>query len=337
VTAPGADVEASDIHGHCIPQAFLDEVVRTRAFGVETEHVDGKYVLTFPGSKALRPISGAMLDTTDRSAWLTGQGLGHQVVAPWLDVHGQDLPAADGAQWVRLLNDALAESVADPTLRLSAHATLHLADAEAAAAELRRCVEDLHMRSAMIPTNLASGRLSDPGFDALWAVAEQLEVPVVLHPPAEAPSNDLVAHYPLLGGLFGRQIDSTLVAAELILSGVLDRFPALRLVLVHGGGFLPYQSARFERDAKAGADAATLPSDAVRALYYDTVLMSPAALRFLYDSVGSAQVMIGSDYGAGPRDRSGVQVTAAAQSATTDEAVNRAVLHDNARTLFRLS
>jgi aminocarboxymuconate-semialdehyde decarboxylase len=278
-----------------------------------------------------------MLDSSDRRPWLAEQGVAHQIVAPWLDVHGQDLPAAAGAEWVRLLNDALAQSIADADQPLSAHAVLHLADPDAAAEELRRAVETLGMTSAMIPTNLPSGRLSDPGFDALWSVAEQLAAPIVLHPPTEAPSNELLAHYPSLGGLFGRQIDSTLIAAELILAGVLERFPALRLVVVHGGGFLPYQSARFARDGKSAAGASS-SSDAVSALYYDTVLMSPAALRFLYDSVGTGQVVVGSDYGAGPVDRSGVKITAAVRSATTeDEATTEAVLAGNARALFRLS
>lgn len=334
MTSTGADrVEAVDTHGHCIPAAFLDEVVHSRPCGVEAEFVDGKYRLTFPGHKPLRPISGAMLDSTDRSEWFADQGVTHQIVAPWLDVHGQELGAADGRVWIRLLNDAAAESVGIPERRFSAHAALHLADPEAAAEELRRCVEQLGMRSAMVPTTLPSGKLADAGFDALWAAAEQLQVPIVLHPPTDSPTNDLLANYPLLGGLFGRQIDSTLAAAELIVSGVLDRFPALRLVVVHGGGFLPYQAARFDRDAKG---AATPPSHAVRALYYDTVLMSPAALRLLYDAAGSGQVLLGSDYGAGPVDRSGMRISAAVREASTDTSVTDAVLAGNACSLFRL-
>jgi aminocarboxymuconate-semialdehyde decarboxylase len=328
---------AVDAHGHCVPRAFLDEVVRATPFGVRAELDGGKYVVTFPGRKPLRPVAGVMLDTTDRSDWFGRQEIGHQVVAPWLDVHGQDLPAADGAAWVALLNDAMAESVADTSKHLSAHATLHLADPEAAAAELRRAVAQLRMRSAMIPVALPEGRLSDPGFDALWATACELDVPIVLHPPTEAPSNDLMAQFPLLKGLFGRQIDSTLATAELVMTGVFDRFPRLRLVVVHGGGFLPYQAARFDRDAKGGAPGRRLPSDVVRSLYYDTVLLSSAAVRFLYDYVGAERVVIGSDFGAAPAERSGVQVTAAVQDASDDPAVTAAVLSGNANALFRLT
>jgi aminocarboxymuconate-semialdehyde decarboxylase len=333
VPVVAAVADAIDVHGHCIPQAFLDEVLTSRAFGVDVEAADGRYLLTFPGRPTLRPIAGAMLDRADRRPWLAEQAVRHQVVAPWLDIHGQELPPADGPAWVRLLNDAMAASVADPALPLSAHAVLYLGSAPHAAEELHRAVTQLGMRSAMIPTNLPSGRLSDPAFDELWSAAQSLGVPIVLHPPTEAPSNDLVAHYPDLRGLFNRQVDSTLVAAELILAGVLDRFPALRLVVVHGGGFLPYQAARFARDAK-GREGAGSPEEAVRALYYDTVLMSPAALRFLVDAVGADHILVGSDYGAGAKFRADVNVTEPIRSATPDPGVRAAVLAGNARAVF---
>ena len=328
---------AIDVHGHWVPQSFLDEVVRHQPFGVTAELTDGKYLLTFPGQKQLRPVAGVMLDTTDRTDWFSKQGVGHQVVAPWLDVHGQELPAADGATWVRMLNDAMAESVSSAALGVTAHATLHLADPAAAATELRRAVTELGMRSAMLPVAQPVGKLSDPGFDDLWATAEELDVPVVLHPPTKAPSSDLMAQFPALKGLFGRQIDSTLTAAELITTGVLDRFPNLRLVLVHGGGFLPYQAARFDRDAKGGDPQRRLPSEIVRSLYYDSVLLSPEAVRFLYDYIGHERVLVGSDFGAAPVERAGVRVTAAVTAASDDATTTDAVLTGNARSLFGVS
>lgn len=337
MTSNGAVGGAIDVHGHCVPRAFLDEVVRSAPFGVQAEAADGKYYLTFPGQKRLRPVAGVMLDTADRGPWLAEQELAHQVVAPWLDVHGQELPAADGARWVRLLNDAVAESVSEPARRLSGHATLHLADADAAAEELRRAVRQLGLRSAMIPASLpGGGRLGEPRFDALWAAAVELDVPIVLHPATNAPANDLLARYPTLNALFARQVDATLTTAELVVAGVFDRFPALRLVVVHGGGFLPYQVGRFDRDMKGGGESRRLPSDVARSLYYDTVLMSAAAVRFLLDFAGPEQVLIGSDFGAAQTERAGVRVTAATREATADPAALQAVLDGNATRLFGL-
>jgi aminocarboxymuconate-semialdehyde decarboxylase len=340
----GAD-GAVDVHGHAVPRAFLDEVVRTRPFGVEAEVSEDQYFVTFPGQKRLRPVGGVMLDTTDRSGWFAEQEVAHQVVAPWLDLHGQELPAADGARWVRLLNDTVAESVGDPARRLSGHATLHLADADAAAEELRRAVRELGMRSAMLPSSLPSGRLSEPRFDALWAAAVELDVPVVLHPATNAPANDeLLALYPSLNALFARQVDITMAAAELIMAGVFDRFPDLRLVMVHGGGLLPYQVGRFDRDARgAGHRDGTMdgrplrpPSEIAKRIYYDTVLMRAESVRFLLDYAGPGQVLIGSDYGAAAKERSGVRLTAAVRAASADPAVVGAVLGGNATRILKL-
>lgn len=337
MTSNGAASGAIDVHGHCVPQAFLDEVVRTRPFGVQAELAEGRYIVTFPGCKPLRPIAGVMLDAADRSDWFAAQQVTHQVVAPWLDVAGQELPAAGGARWVARLNDALAESVADGSRRLSAHATLHLASPDAAAEELRRAVAELGMRSVMLPTSLPAGRLADERFDVVWAAAAELGVPVVLHPTTTSPASDLMARYPTLNGLFGRQVDATLTTAELIAAGVFDRYPAVRLMVVHGGGFLPYQAARFDRDAKSGADAPRqLPSQVIRSLYYDTVLLSAAAVRFLIDYAGPEQVLTGSDFGAAARERAGVQLTAAIREASPDATTVDAVLAGNARRLFRL-
>jgi aminocarboxymuconate-semialdehyde decarboxylase len=343
--AGGTAARAIDVHGHAVPRAFLDEVVRTRPFGVEAEVAEDKYFVTFPGQKRLRPVAGVMLDTADRSGWFAEQEVSHQVVAPWLDLHGQELPAADGARWVRLLNDAAAESVADPARHMSAHAALHLADGDAAAEELRRAVRELGLRSAMIPSSLPSGRLSEPRFDGLWAAAVEFDVPVVLHPATNAPANDeLLALYPSLNALFARQVDITMAAAELIMAGVFDRFPDLRLVLVHGGGLLPYQVGRFDRDAKGAGhrdgqmegQVLRPPSEIAKKIYYDTVLMRAESVRFLLDYAGPGQVLIGSDFGAAAKERSGVRVTAALRAASSDPAVVSAVLNGNAGGLLDL-
>jgi aminocarboxymuconate-semialdehyde decarboxylase len=336
---------AVDVHGHAVPQAFLDEVVATRPFGVEAEVSEDKYFVTFPGQKRLRPVAGVMLDTTDRSGWFAEQEVAHQVVAPWLDLHGQELPAADGARWVRLLNDAVAESVNDPARHMTGHAALHLADADTAAGELRRAVTELGMRSAMIPSSFPGGRLSEPRFDALWATAVELDVPVVLHPATNAPANDeLLALYPSLNALFARQVDITMAAAELIMAGVFDRFPDLRLMMVHGGGLLPYQVGRFDRDAKGAGhrdgkmegQLGRLPSEIAKTVYYDTVLLRPESVRFLLDYAGPEQVLIGSDFGAAAKERSGGRLTGAVREASSDPAVLSAVLGGNATRILKL-
>ena len=325
-----------DVHAHGVPESFLKEMARSRFAGVEIEASDGRYVVTYPGGKPLRPCTGLMIDFQQRLSWLDQQGMKQQLLAPWLDVMGQELPAADGQAWIRGMNDALAEAVSSSGGRLIAHASVHLADPKAAAAELERCVTQHRMTSAMIPTNFPQGHLAEPGFDALWEAAQSLKAPVILHPPTVAPSGCLFGgDMPDFRGLYGRLIDTTVTAARLIVTGIFDRFPDLQLVLVHGGGFLPYQTGRFDREfgEKLGG---TMPVDLVKRFHYDTTLMSAPALGLLLELVGAGRVMIGSDYAAGPVERPGPKLTDALFAATERQEEREAVLHENAEALFRV-
>jgi aminocarboxymuconate-semialdehyde decarboxylase len=334
-TPPAAAVDA---HGHWVPAELLNEIVARKPGFVTADHTGDGYIVRFAGQQPLRPIAGIMLDNHGRDSWLDAQGLGHQIVAPWLDLQGQLLPAGTGKTWSRILNDAMAQSVGNARGRLSAHASLHFGDPSAAAQELRRAATELGMTSAMIPTNVAGGPLADQRFDEIWSAADQLGVPLFLHATTSSPPNSLLAGYPTLGGLFGRYVDTTLVAAELIVAGVFDRFPELRLIIAHGGGFLPYQAVRFDRDAPSGRPPALrLPSQIVRSLYYDTTMMSAEAVGFLCDFVGSERLVVGSDYGATPRDRSRVEVSAATRACGAGPAAVDAILYGNARRLFGVS
>ena len=323
-----------DVHGHGVPRQFLEEVKRTRLGGVDVAPADkGGYIVTFPGCKPLRPAAGIMLDFVNRLGWLDGQGMQHQLIGPWLDVHGQELPAADGQVWVRQLNDAMIESIAASGRRLLAHATLHLADPQAAARELERCVKKLGMNGCMIATNLPKGELHESRFDALWEAAQSLHVPVVLHPLMDGPAACMFQQTPRFKNVYGRTIDTTITAAQLILAGVFERYPKLKLVLVHGGGFLPYQSDRLDREF--GEKGKKLPSDYMKQLYYDTVNMSAPALQMLFSLVGTGQVMIGSDYAAGPVERPGPRLTDALNATGVDGGARRRIVRETAESVFR--
>jgi aminocarboxymuconate-semialdehyde decarboxylase len=328
-------IDGIDVHAHAVPKQFLEEVKRTRLAGVDVVAADGGgYIVTFPGCAPLRPAAGIMLDFSQRLGWLDAQGMKQQLIGPWLDVHGQELPPADGQVWVRQLNDAMVECIADSDGRLHAHATLHLTEPQAAARELERCVTKLGMTGCMIPTNLPKGELSDDRYDALWEAAQSLEVPVVLHPLMDGPAACMFERLPRFKNLYGRTIDTTIVAAQLILAGVFERFPKLRLVLVHGGGFLPYQSARLDREF--GGKDKKLPSDYIKRFYYDTAIMSPPALQLLMSLVGTGQIMIGSDYAAGPVERPGSRLTDALDATGIDAAGRKMIVRDTAESLFRV-
>lgn len=163
-----------------------------------------------------------------------------------------------------------------------------------AAAELVYAVEQLGMAGAEIGTDTGAGNLDDDSLEPFWAAAEGLRCLVLIHPSA----SQRVALPYRLGNFVGNPSDTTLAAARLMFGGVLDRHPDLRICLVHGGGFLPYQLGRLERGFRVygGDRIKTSPVELARRLYYDTVLHSPARVRTLADIVGVNRVVLGSDY-----------------------------------------
>jgi aminocarboxymuconate-semialdehyde decarboxylase len=319
-----------DIHGHGVPRAFLEDIKRTRLGGVQVDLVDNTYVLTFAGQRPLRPIGGRMLDfANQRLEWLDAEQMERQLVGPWLDVHGQELSTTDGQEWVRRLNNSMAESVAPAAGRLAAYATVHLADPRVAAHELERAVRELGMIGCIIPTSSPTSHLDAPAFDALWETAQHLGVAVMLHPPTIGPAS-CVPGMDKFGGLYGRLIETTLAAARILLAGVLDRFPELRLILVHGGGFLPYQTGRLDNNFGSPAG---LPSDYVKRFYFDTVLLHSHAIAMLLDLVGAERLMIGSDY---PFSVGAPPLTQALLETAADEASIASVTHQTAAHLFHM-
>ncbi len=323
-----------DVHAHGVPPKFMETVRKSSLGGVKVEGGNGKYTVTFPGAAPLRPVTGVMVDYKERLNWMDGQGLRQQLIAPWLDVHGQELPAAHGQEWVRQLNDAMAEQVSDSGGRLLAHATLHLADPAAAARELERANSKLGMTGSMLPAFFPQGDLSDAKYDAVWEAAQALEMPIVIHPTTDSPSACMFDAIPKLKGIYGRTLDTTVVAAQLIMGGVFDRFPKLRMVLVHGGGYLPYQVGRLDREY-TGPTGLTA-TDYVKRFYYDTCLMSTQALRMLFDLAGTGQVMLGSDYAATSVERKSPKLTAALDATGIDAEGRKKVVRGNAETIFKV-
>jgi aminocarboxymuconate-semialdehyde decarboxylase len=250
-------------------------------------------------------------------------------------VAGYSLPPAQGAAWSRLQNEALAFALAGLPGAHRGLATVPLQDPVLAAAELTVAVRDLGLRGAMIDPNALGRPLGDAAFDPFWRAAADLAAPVVLHPFLLEAVERFGRHY--LHNLVGYPFETTLAAAGLIMGGTLDRFPALDVVLVHGGGFLPYHIGRFDRAhqtrAEARADGAAMPSGYLRRFHYDTLVQRPDALGYLVRTVGHDRVVLGSDHPFWMGDPDPCRVVREAQLAAGEEA---AILGGNAARLFRL-
>ena len=290
----------TDIHAHIAPLSFLQEVKRSASsFGVEVEETPTGHAITFPGLPRLRPAGGGLSETENRARWMDTNGIDRQILAVWLDIQGYTLPKDKEVPWVRLLNEHISQISAGSGGRYGALAAVPLRDGDLAAKELEYAVTKLGMSGTMLPSDPVDIDISDSNLEPLWAAAESLNVPVLLHGASHSKWANVGPPY--LAFSLGRTLDTTILATKLILGGLMDRYPKLKLMLCHGGGFLPYQIGRIHQAYIRGTEkVAELklegPESYLSMLYYDTVTLNPRSLRLLLDLAGSDHVMLGSDY-----------------------------------------
>lgn len=333
----------TDAHAHVVPPTLLADLERTPggAGGFSATRTEAGWTVTVPGVGTTRPIGARMTEPGARRKWMAGTGITRQVLSPWMDIQfGVQEPGA-ARDWATRLNDAMCQTVRDlndehPDSAVGL-ASVSVDDGDQAAKDLEDALTRPELVGLMLATNPVDDVvLHDPSLEPLWTVAEQRGVPVLLHPPTCGPSGAL-STLGSMGNVYGRLVDNTLAVTELILHGLLDRHPRLRLVLVHGGGFLPYAAGRLDggyrtEEAHAGALDRESPSAYLPDLYFDTVTLTSRAISFLAQTVGAGHVLLGSDYPFALGDPAPVSTV---RATGLGEADIDAILHENADTIFR--
>ena len=327
---------AIDVHAHYIPQSLI-AAARRRGGEMGVRVIDGAAApaLEFSYGFKVRPFFPKLIETAaQRIAWLGSERIDRQLVATWPDIYGYGLPRDQCAAWHAVLNDTLAGWCNENASRMSFVASVPLPNADDAATELKRAAS-LGAVAAMVSANIEGRNIGELPLDPLWARASQLQMPVMIHPMASSPM-PRAAKFGLTQSV-QYTFDTTLGVGSLIFSGLLDRFPALTLVLSHGGGAYPYLAGRFDimharMDKKAQGDVAEkMPSAYAPLMVYDTIVHAPKPLRFLADLVGVERLVLGSDYSFPPADMSPL---ASLRAAGFDTAEIKKIGEDNPRRLF---
>jgi aminocarboxymuconate-semialdehyde decarboxylase len=244
------------------------------------------------------------------------------------------LPREHSVSWHRILNDTLGQWCRDHSRRFGFVASVPLPNGDDAAQELERAI-GLGAVAVMISANVEGTNVGELPLDPLWAKAERLKLPVLIHPVLAGPA-PRAARF-ALAQTTQYTFDTTLGVGSLLFSGVLDRFPQLTLVLSHGGGAYPYLAGRFDimhmrMDRQAQGDVAQrAPSAYAPMMAYDTIVHAAKALRFLADLVGMDRLVLGTDYSFPPADLQPLASLRAAGFSAAD--VNR-IADDNPRRLF---
>ena len=203
-----------------------------------------------------------------------------------------------GTQAFQTINDDLAKVVADHPDRFVALGAVPMQDPAAAVTELRRCASELGFRGIEMATHIEGVEISSPQYDMFWEEVEQLGLMVFLHPTGFTEPRRLMDHYFI--NTIGHPLEETICAGRLIFDGVMERFPALKFVFSHGGGFLPMYAGRFDHAYHAREDVRhglpRPPSEYLSMFYFDTMVFEPDQIGFLVDKYGADHVLLGTDY-----------------------------------------
>jgi aminocarboxymuconate-semialdehyde decarboxylase len=246
-----------------------------------------------------QPLFSRLGDVRARLSWMDAEGIDVQLVSSWMDLSGYDLDGPSGRWLAGIQNDSVAALAAAHPDRFRAAAAVPLQRPDLAVRELRRAVTDLGHEAVQIGARVNDLGLDDDSLEVFWDAVEGFDIPVIVHPAGlDVPER---VRRLFLYNLVGNPSETTFAAAALMLGGVLERHPRLRVLLVHGGGFIPYQIGRLDRGFVAAPPAVRPsgtrgPRQVLDQLYFDSVLHDAGALRHLVNFAGAGHVLLGSDY-----------------------------------------
>lgn len=284
-----------DFHNHYYPPEYLKALQQGPSRISVTYDDRGNPVLHSPGDKNY--IVPGHRDIEFRRQVLDEAGIDKQVLT--LTAPGTVIEEPGWAvELARQVNDALAKIMTERSDRFTALATLPLNNPAASVAEFDRATGQLGFKGCMLFGNVNGVALADERFWPLYERASEAGAVMYIHPTYPVGVEAMQQYWlmPLVGFVF----DTTLAAAGLVFSGVVERFPGIRWVLAHLGGAVPYLAERFDRGYYAYDDCRTAipkpPSEYLKEFYYDTVNFDIKALELAIRFAGVDHLLAGSDY-----------------------------------------
>jgi aminocarboxymuconate-semialdehyde decarboxylase len=312
-----------DIHAHIVPGSLWKAADAGKDwFGYRHEPGEGLGTIVGGGMRTHFTSDKVRYTLAERLKDMDEQRVDVQVLSTHMPFTGYHLDAAQGLALARDVNDEIAAVVREQPARFAGLATLPAQDVKSSIDELERAVTKLGLKGATLDTQVNGEQWDEPKFLPLFKAAEQMGATLLFHPQ---PQNNFLAQRIKRHGLsnsLGVILDDAIVTAVLICGGVLEACPNIRICIAHGGGPACYAMGRLDRSWRGRPEARTIPkppSAYQKQLYYDTVVGSEEALRFLLDNVGAERVVLGSDWPFVPWHPSPVAWVQGLKSLTQDE------------------
>ena len=279
-----------DTHNHVIPEEAIDLVNREDVYKVRIQNRHWK-----GGAHVDFDMAESFMSPTAKLAELEKNGLEGAVVSVGPPLFYYDLEFEAGAAICQAVNAGLKRFTEHAPDRFRWMAHVPLAAPDAAAQMLEQAARD-GASGVEVATSIAGKRLDDPAFEVFWAATERLGLPVMIHPGYNESSKPLSEFY--LQNVIGNMLETTIAVERLICAGVLDRHPGARILLVHSGGYFPYQAGRLKHARTVRPELSKAPADPwayIGQLTFDTITHDVQALEYLVRRVGAENVVMGTD------------------------------------------
>ena len=275
VSIAGQRVTVVDMHAHCfVPEAGA-------LMGVDA-----------PARAALLSDYERRLSVMDR------QGIDIEALS--INPFWYKADEALAAEVVHVQNEKLAEFCAEHSDRFVGFASVALQHPELAARQLEDGVKRLGFRGALVGGSVEGEELASPRLHPFWAKAEELGVVIFIHPQGTPELASRLTGNGMLENVIGNPLETTIALSHLIFEGTLDRFPSVKILGAHGGGYLPSYAARSDAGGTTFPARFTpigkKPTEYLKQLYFDSLVFTPEGLRHLVAETAVSQVVLGTDH-----------------------------------------
>ncbi len=308
-----------DVHAHAFSTEYIDLLEQLGAPGDVL--VPARMVIAEASPQGV-PERLAAMDGSD----VERQILSMSAATPYFD------DAASAVRAARVSNDEHAALCRAHPARFSFFATLPMPHVDAALEEIRRAFDELGAAGVTFTTSIRVRSLAEPAFAEVFAELDRRAAVVFLHPPGLACASPLIRESGLAWSV-GAPIEDAVCAMQLMKAGFPRRYPQLKIIMPHLGGFLPFLRYRLDRSTERQMPGEDPPSVQMRKFWYDTANGDPDALLHSISTYGLERIVFGTDY---PYWMGASYDRAVDYLALTGlgEAELRAIRYENARALF---
>lgn len=287
-----------DAHAHIIVPEMTRAAAPEESWRPLVKWVNQQQIIEF-GGKSLKSAVREFVHIKGVLAAQDAAGVDRVLLCPWVSLLRYDTEPQEGLRLSRIYNEALSRLAQAYPQRVSALGTVPLQDPELAARELESVMAEPGLHGVEIAASGNGLYLGDDRFAPFWAAAEASGALVFIHPTTRGFDNPALNDF-YLWNTIGNPLETTITAAHLIMAGVMERHPRLKVLLAHGGGAILSLRGRLRHahsfQPQARAKLVESPETSLRRFYFDTVTHDPALLQALINYAGANHVLLGSDY-----------------------------------------